>query len=214
MPLRAVRSDVLPVIVLAAGDSRRMGRPKAILPDADGLPFVVRIVRTCAAAGLTEIVVVTGRQHAALEAALARAALPVLPRLARNVDPDRGQLSSLWVGMDAIAGDPEALLMTLVDVPMVAPSTIAAVIAAWQRTRAPIVRPAIGAQHGHPVLFDRRLFDALRRAPLSAGAKHVVREHASAIVDVSVDDRGCVIDVDTPADYAALDESTRGGKSK
>ena len=185
-----------------------MGRPKAILPDPDGVPFVARIVRSCAAAGVSEIVVVTGRHHEAIEDALGTAGVagvpPVAVRVARNSDPDRGQLSSLWVGMDALAGDPEALLMTLVDVPMVAPSTIAAVIAAWQRTRAPIVRPAIGAQHGHPVLFDRRLFEELRRAPLAGGAKTVVRAYGSAIVNVAVDDRGCLTDVDTPEDYGRL----------
>jgi molybdenum cofactor cytidylyltransferase len=106
--------------------------------------------------------------------------------------------------MDAMTGDPGALLMTLVDVPMVAPSTIAAVVAAWQRTGAPIVRPAIGDRHGHPVLFDHRLFEELRQAPLDAGAKTVVRAYTRAIVNVEVDDRGCLVDVDTPEDYQAI----------
>ena len=201
------------MIILAAGDSTRMGVPKAILPAPDGRPFVARIVRSFAAAGITEIIIVTGRHHAAIEEVLGRAAVaegaraggpfPAV-RLARNPDPDRGQLSSIWVGMDAIAGEPEAMLMTLVDVPMAAPSTIVAVVAAWQRTRAPIVRPAIGDQHGHPVLFDRQLFGELRRAPLEVGAKSVVRAHAAEIVNVDVDDRGCLVDVDTPEDYERL----------
>ena len=210
MPSCALRSIVVPVIVLAAGDSRRMGSPKAILRAADGLPFVARIVRSFAEAGVTEVVVVTGRHHQAIEEVFAKGeraadggALPAV-RLARNPDPDRGQLSSLWVGMDALACEPDALLMTLVDVPLVAPSTITAVLATWQRTRAPIVRPAIGDQHGHPVLFDRELFGELRRAPLDGGAKTVVRAHAPAIVNVEVDDRGCLVDVDTPDEYRRL----------
>ena len=208
MPSCALRSIVVPVIVLAAGDSRRMGSPKAILPDPEGVPFVARIVRSFADAGITEIVVVTGRHHQAIEEVLAEAdgagVAPPVVRLARNPDPDRGQLSSLWVGMDALASEPDALLMTLVDVPLVAPATITAVIATWQRTRAPIVRPAIGEQHGHPVLFDRQLVGELRRAPLDGGAKTVVRAHARAIVNVEVDDRGCLVDVDTPDDYGRL----------
>ena len=80
-------------------------------------------------------------------------------------------------------------------------------IAAWRRTRAPIVRPAIGDRHGHPVIFDRAVFDELRLAPLDAGAKSVVRAHEDQILNVPVDDEGCVRDVDTPADYEALRKS-------
>ena len=58
--------------------------------------------------------------------------------------------------MDAVVNaDTEGILVTLVDVPMVAVSTVTRVVTAWQRTRAPIVRPAIGDRHGHPVIFDR-----------------------------------------------------------
>jgi len=197
-------SLVYPLIILAAGDSTRMGRPKAVLPAPDGVPFVVRIVRSFEEAGIGEVIVVTGRHHAAIEAVLAAAALTRPPRLVRNEDPDRGQLSSIWVGMDAMTGDPAALLVTLVDVPMVTPATISAVLAAWRRTHAPIVRPAVGTQHGHPVLFARQLFGELRSAPLDAGAKTVVRAYASAIVNVEVDDRGCLVDVDTPDEYRRL----------
>jgi molybdenum cofactor cytidylyltransferase len=98
----------------------------------------------------------------------------------------------------------EGVLVTLVDVPMVAQTTVAAVIAEWQRTRSPIVRPAIGDRHGHPVIFDRALFDALRRAPVDAGAKSVVRAHEREILNVAVDDEGCLVDVDTPEDYQQL----------
>jgi CTP:molybdopterin cytidylyltransferase MocA len=128
----------------------------------------------------------------------------------RNPDPSRGQLSSLWVGMDAVIGaDTPALVMTLVDVPLVAPATIRHVVEVWHRTRAPIVRPAIGERHGHPVIFDRAVFDELRAAPLEAGAKVVVRARASQIVDVPVDDEGSLTDVDTPEDYAALQQNRR-----
>jgi molybdenum cofactor cytidylyltransferase len=123
----------------------------------------------------------------------------------RNPDPSRGQISSLWVGMDA-AADPglDALLMTLVDVPMVRTSTVRAVVDAWRASHAPIVRPAIGDRHGHPVLFDRAVFDELRHAPIDEGAKAVVHAYADRLVNVAVDDEGCLIDVDTPEDYRAL----------
>jgi len=182
-----------------------MGRPKALLPDEDGRPFVARIVRTFASAGLDRLVVVTGAQHDAIVAALAAEGLAAAVSCVRNPDPSRGQISSLWVGMDAaVTPDLDALLMTLVDVPMVRASTVRAVIDAWRRSRAPIVRPAIGDRHGHPVLFDRAVFDQLRRAPIDGGAKAVVHAYADRVVNVDVDDEGCLIDVDTPEDYRAL----------
>lgn len=196
---------MLPGIVLAGGDSVRMGFPKALLRAPDGQPFVVRIVRTLAAAGLTDLVVVTGRDHDATVAALHDAALPVPPKTARNPDTSRGQLSSLWVGMDAVVdAHADGILVTLVDVPMVTTSTVTSVLDTWQQTRAPIVRPAIGERHGHPVIFDRVLLDELRAAPIDLGAKSVVRAHERQIVNVAVDDEGCLVDVDTREDYRRL----------
>lgn len=182
-----------------------MGSPKAVLPVPGGPAFVSAIVNTLAAAAISDIVIVTGRDHERVVEALHRDALTLVPRVVRNPDPGRGQLSSLWAGMDAVVSpSAEAIMMTLVDVPLVAPSTVRRVIEEWRRTRAPIVRPARGGRHGHPVIFDRVLFDELRQAPLDAGAKVVVRAHASAIIDVEVDDEGSLTDIDTPDDYAAL----------
>jgi molybdenum cofactor cytidylyltransferase len=196
---------VIAAIVLAAGDSTRMGSPKALLPDPDGRAFVARIVRTFAAAGIADLVIVTGSQHDAIVAAVEADQPPITPVFARNPDPSRGQLSSLWVGLDAVMrSDLEAVLMTLVDVPMLQSSTVQKVVDAWRRTSAPVVRPAIGARHGHPVLFDRALFPELRRAPLDQGAKVVVHAYANRIVNVPVDDPGSLIDVDTPSDYKQM----------
>ena len=94
--------------------------------------------------------------------------------------------------------------MTPVDIPMVHPSTIRQVIEAWERTHAPIVRPAVGERHGHPVLFDLAVFDALRHAPLAEGARAVVHATGDRLMNVTVDDEGCLIDIDTPADYEAI----------
>jgi CTP:molybdopterin cytidylyltransferase MocA len=181
-----------------------MGSPKATLLMPDGETFVARIVGTLREAGVADLVIVTGRHHDAVVDALARdRATPT--RIVRNLDPSRGQLSSLVAGMDAVVTpQTDAVLMTLVDVPLVRVSTVTAVIDAWRRARAPIVRPAIGDRHGHPVIFDRAVFEELRRAPLDAGAKAVVRAHEHEILNVPVDDEGCVRDVDTPGDYEGL----------
>ena len=181
-----------------------MGRPKALLVDREGRPFVARIVRTLAAAGLDDIVVVTGDTHEAVERALEADSPPARVRCRRNPDPDRGQLSSLWVGLDAAEERrAEAVLMTLVDVPMVAPGTVRQVIGAWRASQALITRPAIGEKHGHPVIFDRELFDALRAAPLDQGGKAVIHAHLEDVLNVEVTDQGCLADIDTPSDYKA-----------
>jgi CTP:molybdopterin cytidylyltransferase MocA len=196
---------MLVAIILAAGDSTRMGRPKALLTDPDGRPFAARVVRTFAEAGISDIFVVTGRDHAAVAEALAADRSPVGAALVNNPDPSRGQLSSLLTGLEAaVARRADAVLVTLVDVPMVRASTIRAVVDAWADCRAPIVRPAIGDRHGHPVLFDRAVFDELFRAPLAEGAKSVMRAHAGDVLNVPVEDEGCLADVDTPDDYDAL----------
>jgi molybdenum cofactor cytidylyltransferase len=192
-------------IILAAGSSTRMGSPKALLPDRDGRPFVARLTRTFGAAGVTEIVIVTGIQHDAIIAAVAADRPTTYPLFFNNPNPERGQLSSLWIGLDAAARpEVEAILVTPVDIPMVHVSTIRQIVKVWQSQRAPVVRPAVGVRHGHPVLFDRSVFDELRRAPLDQGARAVVHAHADRIVNVPVEDQGCLVDVDTPADYDAL----------
>ncbi len=182
-----------------------MGSPKALLSTRDGIPFVVSIVETFQKAGLRETFVVTGRDHDRIAAALATAPFDGPVRVVRNPDPSRGQLSSLLTAMEAaVTPDTEALVVTLVDVPRLSVEIVQRVVFEWQRTRAPIVRPAIGDQHGHPVIFDRRVFDELRQAPLDAGAKVVVRAHAAEVVNVPVADAGCLVDVDTPSDYDAF----------
>ena len=196
---------MLPAVILAAGDSSRMGSPKALLLTPAGKPFVVAIAETFAEAGITDIVVVTGRDHERISGTLSSARLSLPPFIVRNPDPSRGQLSSLLTGMEAVVShDTEAVVVTLVDVPLLLPETVRLVLAEWRRTGAPIVRPAIGDRHGHPVVFDRRVFEELRTAPPDIGAKAVVRAHAHDLLNVPVADKGCLVDVDTPGDYEAL----------
>lgn len=197
---------MLAALVLAAGESSRMGgSPKATLKAPCGRTFATRIIDVLAESGVDDLFVVTGAHHDAIVAAVSREAPRQFPVFVRNPNPARGQLSSLWVGMDhAITPDTEALLVTLADVPMITVEVVRQVITAWRLSGAPIVRPAIGEAHGHPVLYDRSLFPALRAAPLEQGAKAVVRAREADIVNVAVTDPGCLRDVDTPEDYKRL----------
>jgi molybdenum cofactor cytidylyltransferase len=194
---------VIPAIVLAAGKSTRMGRPKANLPLEGGDTFLSRIVRTFSVAAAGDVVVVLGHDADAIASVLADHG--VAARLVTNPDYETGQLSSLLIGLDAVdRPGVTAALITLVDVPLVDASTVRAVIDRYLRTRAPIVRPVRGHEHGHPVLIDRSLFDEFRRADPTSGAKVVVRAHASTLGDVEVDDAGAFLDIDTADEYERL----------
>ena len=194
---------MIPGVVLAAGRSSRMGRAKATLTIDDDNTFLSRIVRTFLAAGVDDVVVVVGHDAELVVSSLAASGLPA--RFALNRDYDRGQLSSLLTGL-AVVDRPgvAAVLVTLVDVPLVSEATVRAVLEHYRRTRAPIVRPTSGRRHGHPLLIDRSLFAELRAADATAGAKPVVRAHASEAGDVPVDDEGAFTDIDTAEDYARV----------
>jgi molybdenum cofactor cytidylyltransferase len=196
-------AGVIPAIVLAAGKSSRMGRPKAALPLSSGDTFITRIVRTFKEASVEDVVVVVGHDASAVLEAFAASDLEA--RFVENADYEQGQLSSLLAGLRVVdRPGVVAALVTLVDVPLVGTATVRAVVDRYQMTRAPIVRPVRGNQHGHPVLIDRSLFDALRRADPSAGAKAVIRANVSAAGDVAVDDDGAFEDADTPDDYERM----------
>jgi molybdenum cofactor cytidylyltransferase len=191
---------MIPAIVLAAGKSSRMGRSKGALLLAGGDTFVTRIVRTLKAASVEDVVVVVGHDAKAVVDAFAASDLEA--RFVENPDYEQGQLSSLLAGLRVVdRPGVVAVLVTLVDVPLVSASTVRAVLERYQATRAPVVRPVRGNQHGHPVLIDRRLFDAVRRSDPAVGAKAVIHANVSAAGDVAVEDDGAFADADTPEDY-------------
>jgi molybdenum cofactor cytidylyltransferase len=195
-------------LVLAAGASTRMGQPKAALPLGEmGFTILARVVRTLLEAGLPDVTVVAGAHVDAV-----RAAMPAHEPRAHVIEHSgwaKGQLSSLLAGLDAVDDEQlEGVLVTLVDVPLVSTATVRLVVAAWRASGAPIVRPADGDRHGHPVLFDRAVFADLRRADLNVGAKAVFAAHR--VLDVTVQDEGAFVDVDTPEDYRRLEDLRRG----
>jgi molybdenum cofactor cytidylyltransferase len=194
---------MIPAIVLAAGRSTRMGRPKALLPLGPGDTFLTRIVATFRDAEIEDVVVVVGHDAEALIDAFDRS--PAVARFVVNPDYERGQLTSLAAGLRVVdRPGVVAALVTLVDVPLVQAATVRAVVERYRRTHAPIVRPVNAGRHGHPVLIDRSLFAALRAADPAHGAKAIIRAHASPAGDVEVDDEGAFTDVDTPAEYDAI----------
>jgi|KBSSwiStaDraftv2_1062776.scaffolds.fasta_scaffold340352_2 molybdenum cofactor cytidylyltransferase len=195
---------MIPALVLAAGKSSRMGRTKALLSvGSSGETFLHRIIRVLREGGADAVVVVIGGDAAAVRASLPRDDAQI--SAVENPRYEEGQLSSLLVGLAAAEqrhDNVEAVMMTLVDLPLISAATVRAVRDAFlANPGAPLVRPRRGARHGHPVIFNRSIFGELRRADPSTGAKPVVHAHAAEEVNVDVDDEGAFIDIDTPQDY-------------
>lgn len=190
-------------IVLSAGDSRRMGRPKAGL-DYGGQTFLARAVHALADGGVAPLVVVAGRHREAVAAALP-ADLPV--ELLHNPEPDRGQLSSLKIALlhlQSLAAPLAGAAMTLVDHPAVRGETVAKLLAAvgGRDDDARIAVPRFGDRRGHPVVFARDVWSEILATPDDLGARAVVRRVPERVRIVDVDDPGVLVDVDTPDDLA------------
>jgi len=188
-----------------------MGRPKATLPVARAETgsvapdtFLTCLLRTLRAADLDDdVVVVVGHDRDLIVKSVGDYGFT--PRFVFNPHYESGQLSSILAAVEAIDRPTvDAMLLTLVDVPCVSSDTVRRVVSRYRETRAPIVRPVSGSRHGHPVIIDRVLFDELRGAEASVGAKPIVRAHVSAEGDVEVNDEGAFVDIDTPDDYQWL----------
>ena len=192
----------VPGVVLAAGRSTRMGRPKALLPAGPaGETFVSRIVRTLRAGGVDDVVVVAAGLAEEITRVLSREEPP--PRVVINPEPGRGQFSSLQVGLHAVSRPGvSGMLVTLVDVPLVNAGTIERLLAVHRSTGAPVVRPERQGRHGHPVIFDRSVFGEIGAAPAGSSAKAIIAAHLRASVSVPVAEDGPFRDIDTPAEYA------------
>jgi CTP:molybdopterin cytidylyltransferase MocA len=177
-----------------------MGRDKALL-DAEGAPFIERVVKTLLAGGARPIVVVLRRRAGRV----ADVALDAGAEVAINPAPDDpetgGPLSSLRRGMQFLPAGAAALLLHPVDHPRVSPETVAALITAFRHSSAPVVVPTFRGRSGHPVLLSGAIFPELLQDPLPHGARTVVRRHAANRCEVPVDDPGVVDDLDTPAAY-------------
>ncbi|MEO5895742.1 MAG: nucleotidyltransferase family protein [Vicinamibacterales bacterium] len=191
---------MIAAIILAAGRSSRMGYPKAMLPHIDpGRTILDYLVRSAIAAGASPVLIVGRLLDTKLNSEATAAGGTFVP----NADADAGQLSSVLAGLAQVSAIPdcEGVIVTPVDVPLIKPATIERLIAAQRTSPAVILRVTYQGRHGHPVLFKREVFDELRHADRSVGARSVVRVNPARVLDIEVDDPGVVVDVDTPIDY-------------
>jgi molybdenum cofactor cytidylyltransferase len=184
-------------IILAAGESRRMGYPKPLLKIA-GQTFIEHIAEMMLAV-VPRLVIVLGAHGDRV-----RAAIPRDARIAivENPNYSRGQLSSLKVGLSAIQPDATGALVHLGDHPMVRVETFEAIVESYNQLDKPIVIARHDGRRGHPVIFDRAIFAELQSAPQEEGARHVVNVDASRVAYVDLNDPGINLDLDTPSDLA------------
>jgi len=182
-------------ILLAAGESRRVGYPKPLLK-INGQTFVEHLSDALLQA-VPRIVIVTGAFVDRV-----RQAIPSDPRItvAENPDYRRGQLSSLRVGLKMVSDEADAALVHLVDHPAVSVATFRAIVAEYARAGKPIVIARYRGKRGHPVIFDRSLFDEIVQASDREGAHVVVNRDPDRVRYLDVDDAGVTLDLDTPAD--------------
>jgi molybdenum cofactor cytidylyltransferase len=193
---------VIAGIILAAGRSSRMGASKPLLAVSATDTFVSHLLGTLRHGGIATPLVV-GRAD---DEQLRREVEQHAAEFVVNPHADAGgQLSSLLAGLAAAdRAHVRGLLVAPVDVPLFTASTVETLLAVFDATLAPVVRPCHAGRHGHPVIFSRAVFGELRRADPAVGAKAVLRAHEPAIVNVAVDDPGVLGDVDTPESYRAL----------
>jgi molybdenum cofactor cytidylyltransferase len=188
-------------VVLSAGESSRMGRPKALLP-IEGVSFIERIVMALRATQVEKIVVVLGHNAGELRQQISD--LPVTILVNKNYK--QGQLSSLLVALHYldstnVAGDLEGILVHLVDHPYISASLVDLMIDRFRDSKKPIVIPSYKGRRGHPVIFARSLFAELLATPLDQGAKAVVHAHGSETLLIDTEDEGVAVDIDTPDEY-------------
>ncbi|HLV01112.1 MAG TPA: nucleotidyltransferase family protein [Acidobacteriota bacterium] len=190
-------------LILAAGESARMGSPKALCR-YQGETFIERIIRLHREHNLRTIVILGFDQSAILKAISARDAEIVL-----NPRPELGPLSSLQVTLPLVSSC-EAILLHPVDHPCVRSETIGRLVEAFRRLPASILIPETSGQKGHPVLFPSRYFLDLKCAPLDQGARAVTRRYRPNIHRVPVGDPGILINVNTPEDLSGLRDDRPG----
>ena len=192
-------------VILAAGASSRMGRDKALLPWREGTFLSAGIRALQPATDL--VIVVAGANAPTLEPTVdAHAAFMVV-----NPDPQRGQFSSLQVGLrEVLHRGRDGAIITLVDRPAAEAATVrqikAAFLASDEQTWAMV--PEFAAKHGHPYVIGREMIEAFLRAPVNSSARDVEHANQQHIKYLPVTDPLVVANVDTPEDFQKLTQGT------
>jgi 4-nitrophenyl phosphatase len=186
-------------IILAAGGSVRMGRPKQLLT-IGGQPMVRRVTQAVCATGLAQVVAIVGAQAEKVQQALA--GLPV--EVIVNSLWEEGLATSLRAGLHALRPEIQAAMIVLADQPALTPALLQTLVDRYRISRAPIVVPFYSSQRGNPVLFDRSLFPELLAAEGDQGGRVLIQRYDKRLERVQIDDAAVLMDIDTRQDYENL----------
>ena len=185
-------------VVLSAGESSRMGQPKALLR-VEGVSFIENIVTALRSSKVGEIVVVLGHNADQLRSKISH--LPVTVII--NREYKEGQLSSLAAALRFLESkeNVDGILLHLVDHPFLSPALVDLMIDRFYESKKLIIVPRHQGKRGHPVIFARSLFPELLAAPANLGAKTVVNAHRKDALEIDTENEGVTIDIDTPEEY-------------
>jgi molybdenum cofactor cytidylyltransferase len=182
-------------LLLAAGQSRRMGGPNKLLAEIDGVPMVARVARRLLASRARPIIAVLGNQADAVGAALGK--LPV--ERARNPDFTAGLSTSLKRGIAALPSDLDGVIVCLGDMPLISGRHLDRLVAAFNPLEGrAIIVPTRRGKRGNPVLWSKQFFPEMTGLAGDVGAKHLISEHAELVAEVEMDDDAVLVDIDTP----------------
>lgn len=196
-------------VILAAGESSRMGRDKALLPWPPAAPGQVASSETFLSAAIRSlalcdfVLVVAGKN----EASLAPVVFAAGASIAVNPDPGRGQFSSLQVGLrEVLNRGRDAAIITLVDRPPASAATVQFLRDTLSAAPADVwaIVPEFAGKHGHPYVAGRELMEAFLQAPATASAREVEHRYQEHIQYLAVNDTSVALNINTPDDYASL----------
>jgi CTP:molybdopterin cytidylyltransferase MocA len=192
---------MLAAVILAAGASRRMGRPKALLPVPtneitpgkitflDHLMTVARHPRI----GATRVVLGASAEKIRSAVSLDSSVVVINPNW------EQGQLTSIHAALSSLpAGSVDGMMLFLVDHPLISQKLVATLVEAFYAHQSPIVLPTFRGRRGHPVIFAARLFPELLAAPAETGARAVVWAHAAEVLQVPTEEKGVILNLNDP----------------
>jgi CTP:molybdopterin cytidylyltransferase MocA len=197
---------VVGAVLLAAGAGSRLGhKPKSLL-ELGGVPLIRRQLIALSGAGVDEVVVVLGHHADLIEPVVQSFPVTVV----RNPNPDDGQVSSQRIGLAALTGKLDAVIVALADQPLLNAQDITALIGAFKKRPegAQVVFPQVAGERGNPVIFTNDVREQILAGEANAGCRQWQAAHADAVAPFVTDNRRYKVDIDTVEDLERFARDT------